>query len=593
MYSIPDSDIIPSGDYTEKKINSLLAYAVQSRTANLRRSIDIAHVAKIESESLNYTKGKADSLYLLGLFHMIIGKSKESNLYSTEALSIYEEVGDQVGIANVMYTFGSVQYRESKFNRALEFLYKSLRLHRDAGEVAGESRSLWAIGVIYQSFQEDDKAMESFLECRKLSQLVQDIDGESTACTPLSSLYLKRGDIQNALETIETAIEYKQRIGDKIGLAYAYYEKGRILLKLKEYEDAEKYLLRAYKHHKRVEERLGEAFSLIKLGSLEFDRGDYELSKKYLLNGLAVAKIIKNREVKYKAFLMLYKNAKVEGDLETALAYHEKYHKNKSKVITSGVKSRVKSLEALWKMQRLEEETVAQKDIIEQTERKNQELDRFVSRVSHDLKGPLSSLIGLYDVVKVDVTDKKAMKYLGMYHKKIQSLNQTVLDLLSLSKVNALEVSYSKIDFERMISDVVDSFEYFPNYHEIMFQIKVVKLDFVSDARLVRTIIQNLIENSIKYSREKKPKVTIETKVDSENNVAIIVEDNGLGIDDKYQDKVYDMFYRATEQSSGSGLGMYITKNAVDRLEGEISFESKLGKGTCFTVILPNKESIS
>jgi signal transduction histidine kinase len=107
-----------------------------------------------------------------------------------------------------------------------------------------------------------------------------------------------------------------------------------------------------------------------------------------------------------------------------------------------------------------------------------------------------------------------------------------------------------------------------------------------SEWTLLNAIVQNLIENGIKYSRDKSPYVKV-TVNQEDGHVVICVEDNGVGINESHQSRIFDMFYRATHNSGGSGLGLYILKRSVDRLEGAVDLESREGVGSTFRVKIP------
>ncbi|MDQ3393601.1 MAG: ATP-binding protein [Bacteroidota bacterium] len=113
-------------------------------------------------------------------------------------------------------------------------------------------------------------------------------------------------------------------------------------------------------------------------------------------------------------------------------------------------------------------------------------------------------------------------------------------------------------------------------------------LQFSTDKELLIIILKNLIDNSIKYSDEGKKEAFIKIKINekNENLISITIEDNGEGIDEMISDKVYDIFYRGSIKSKGSGLGLFITRKAVEKLEGEIQFKSVPHKSTIFTITL-------
>jgi signal transduction histidine kinase len=148
-----------------------------------------------------------------------------------------------------------------------------------------------------------------------------------------------------------------------------------------------------------------------------------------------------------------------------------------------------------------------------------------------------------------------------------------------------------KIDLEKMVLTVLVNFKCYPNFNNIKFIIRnEMSKDFYSDEILIQTILRNIIENGIKYAKpganDSYVKILIK---ETDANAFIEVADNGIGIPEKFKEKVFDSFFRATEVSSGSGLGLYIVKNAVEKLNGKISIlKSEIDIGTSFNLILPN-----
>jgi signal transduction histidine kinase len=220
-------------------------------------------------------------------------------------------------------------------------------------------------------------------------------------------------------------------------------------------------------------------------------------------------------------------------------------------------------------------------------EDKNAELDSFFYRISHDLKGPISSLRGLSLLAKMDVKDENALEYFEKQYQQIERLNQIITGLINLTKLNQQDLIKEKINFEKLIDECLQSFHSLPNFQNIVFKKEIEPgIEFYSEWTLVNAIIQNLIENAIKYSRVESPFVSIYVSRESDG-ILIKVEDNGQGIHEDFHVRIFDMFFRATNNASGTGLGLYILKRSVDRLGGNVDIKSDVGKGTVFTVRLP------
>lgn len=220
-------------------------------------------------------------------------------------------------------------------------------------------------------------------------------------------------------------------------------------------------------------------------------------------------------------------------------------------------------------------------------EERNKQLDTFVYRASHDIKGPLRSMLGLAQLGLLESTEEVSKGYFEHIYKSSKRLDATLADLLNVVKTNHSEIERSRIDFSSIFSEITSSFEYNPNYKRIHFEFCVPKIIyFESDKRLLYSVMQNLIENGINYSDKEKKSSFIKINIQpSDNGVAIVYEDNGIGIAAEHQDKIFDMFFKIDANSSGTGLGMYIVKTTIDRLGGHIRLESEEGQGTKFTIV--------
>jgi len=220
-------------------------------------------------------------------------------------------------------------------------------------------------------------------------------------------------------------------------------------------------------------------------------------------------------------------------------------------------------------------------------EDKNAELDSFFHRVSHDLKGPISSLLGLSSLAKKDIKDPQAQVYLERQHAQVVRVNNIITGLIKLARLNNADLHRQKINFEKIVDECITSLTNLPNFDKIRFKKHFQEgLTFYCEWTLLNAIFQNLIENAIKYSGDTAPCVNISVTGDTES-ILICVRDNGQGIPVESQARIFEMFFRATRNADGSGLGLYILKRSVDRLNGTIEVESEPGAGSTFTVRLP------
>lgn len=227
----------------------------------------------------------------------------------------------------------------------------------------------------------------------------------------------------------------------------------------------------------------------------------------------------------------------------------------------------------------------------DQLKKTNTELDRFVYSTSHDLRAPLTSLMGLINITQESNDKTEVSRYLHMMKDRVHSLDKFIKDITDYSRNNRLEITHEKVKLIDLAQEVWESLKFTPEAQPISFEVNIDEAVVVdSDKNRLKVIMSNLISNAIRYHDDRKPDQFIRLEVEvRDRNFYLKVEDNGQGIASEYQNRVFDMFYRANEKSKGSGLGLYIVKEALAKLSGTIHLESAPGIGTTFTVKLPNR----
>ncbi len=217
----------------------------------------------------------------------------------------------------------------------------------------------------------------------------------------------------------------------------------------------------------------------------------------------------------------------------------------------------------------------------------NHELDKFVYSVSHDLRAPISSVLGLINLAQMENKSSEVERYLELMTKSVKQQDNFIHDILSISKNARLGVSKEKIDLETMVKEVFEQIK-FVNPKRVTKKMDIQgRYPFYSDRSRLRVILNNLISNSVRYQNGSQPKVEVSAKIDKEA-VEIMVRDNGTGISKEHLKNVFNMFYRATDTNAGSGLGLYIVKETVEKLKGTVKIDSVEGSSTVVVVQIPN-----
>ena len=220
----------------------------------------------------------------------------------------------------------------------------------------------------------------------------------------------------------------------------------------------------------------------------------------------------------------------------------------------------------------------------------NAELDNFVYHASHDLRTPLHSILGSLSLLKKEDSPQERARCVELIEGSITRLDTFITDLLSISRNQLRENPLVSINFMVEIETAVAGAYHMGNTQNLEVVTKISQpCPFIADLTRIRVVLNNLISNAIKYRRydTSRSYITIEAWVGPEE-AHLEIADNGEGIADTEVDRIFDMFHRASERSEGSGLGLYIVKDVIEKLGGTISVRSTLGEGTTFSLVLPN-----
>jgi signal transduction histidine kinase len=223
----------------------------------------------------------------------------------------------------------------------------------------------------------------------------------------------------------------------------------------------------------------------------------------------------------------------------------------------------------------------------------NTEIDSFVYSVSHNLRAPISSVLGLVNVARSESKSGtlNALDYLDLIEKSVLKLDETIKEILLYAQNERMEVQRERVHLKFLINDNLEKFRFLRHFDEIDKQINCDdEVPLYTDSFRVNIVIINLLSNAFKYFDENKefPLIRIKSKVDNLKAV-IEVTDNGIGIHPARVSSIFKMFFRGTDKSDGAGLGLYIAKLVVEKLQGTIEVSSQPEMLTTFKVTIPNQ----
>ncbi|HSZ71705.1 MAG TPA: HAMP domain-containing sensor histidine kinase [Cytophagaceae bacterium] len=221
----------------------------------------------------------------------------------------------------------------------------------------------------------------------------------------------------------------------------------------------------------------------------------------------------------------------------------------------------------------------------------NRELDSFVYRSSHDLRSPLTSIMGIINIIKSETNVEKIQEYMMFQERSVKKLDTLIQDILNISRNARLEIVVEAIPIKQFILHCLEGLSDMEEYGKVSINVDVPEsLVVYSDVNRLRVIFHNLFSNALRYydHTKERPFLTVQLVSPDADRAELLITDNGIGIKYEHLDKVFDMFYRATDQNNGSGLGLYIVKEAIHKIEGKIELKSVYGEGTSVLITIVN-----
>ncbi|WP_448698012.1 ATP-binding protein [Mucilaginibacter sp. AW1-3] len=588
-------------------IVSLLDDAYSCRINNLQRSIQLSNKALTLSRECFDEALIGRSLNQLALFHMILGEYTTSIRFAEEAITCFEKLNDEQGVADAKYSIAGAYYKTDNYHLGLIYLVDCLKTYRRVNDNFNQSRVHKSMGTIYEYFGDQKNAIKSYETAIETAIAAGDLNLESNAYNPLSGIHLKQGRIDEALEIIERSILIKNTTGDIRGLGFALYGRGKVFIKLKRYAEAESDFLKAIEIHKETGEKLGLGMAYHKLAALYVATGSLDKAREITQKAIELSAIYNIVIIKFKCDHLLYEIYKQENNTVKALEYLELYLTEKEAVINTQTLKAIENYELINKMEALEKEAQAQREkaeIIEKQERAEQSArvkQDFLSTMSHEIRTPLNAVITITSLLKEksDPEDKELLNSLKFASNNLLFIINDILDFTKLD-TGKVQLELRPCNFKTLLENIKKTYESLAKEKGLKISLQTqpdVADNYQLDETKLSQILGNLIGNAIKYTDHGEVNIAVE-KVDGDQYTDVLrfkISDTGIGIPESYFDQMFDSFSQpksiTTRKQGGSGLGLAIVKKLIELHGSEVKFNSEVGKGSEFYFNLQLKKS--
>ena len=582
------------------------------------------------------------SLNALGYVNKNKQNFKKAIEYYTEAIRIATNQKADDRLVFLYNNLGNIYTSTSEFESAIENYLKSLQYARHTNNIREQAIALNNIGLINYKLGNFDEAIAYYLQALDLRRENNHFEDINTTYINLALCYNAIGNSQEAINAFNSVLinadesENETIIDAYFGLGKAYFDQNQN-------EEAEKFfnlakdLAKSSGENKRLssieyylsyilykQNNVGGALNLLnnsqklaeEIHSRERLKNNYELfSKIYEKNSdylhaydnlkqfVAYKDSIFNEQMAEK-FKDAHVNFQQSFSDEIIEGQRKSIQKSRQYAVILGLsfvfalviaillyrnnKYRSKMNEKLDSLVKERTNELITTNV--KLTKSRQELNNFLYKTSHDIRGPIATLMGLTNLTRLEYPNENIDFFLRKIDSTAEHLNEIINRLTIISHINTQPVRNEKVNLFELINKILKECEA-QFTKKIPFRMVGDPPDFIySDKVLLEYILYSIISNAYKYSDEREPNPYIEFSVSTKPDLTIIIKDNGIGIQKKYVDKIFDLFFVANEKDHGAGIGLYQAMLAVERLNGTIQLK-KIKKPTVFSIALKTKNT--
>lgn len=568
---------------------------------------------------LNYKKGNAVALKNIGVNYWSKGYYDLAMDYFFQSLKIFEEINDKDGILRIYNNIGLIYITNDSFEKGIEIYNKTLQMSKEQNNFAMLSSSLLNLGIIYHTKNEYEKSNLKLLESLEKFKEIKDSSMIAQVLCYLGFNYTQLGEYNTAINYLSNSLSIYKNLNDKRWEAMVLNIMANYYLKTNNYKRAIEYALEGYQLSRSLG-LLYDQYESVKYISDAYKKmNNYKKAYEYQTIQMELADSLKNEEniKKKKELEMEYEFSKKTQAMELLqqkkdLQYENKIYKGRLLIffisgililaIVFGVilfrnykqKDKMNNL-----LKEKNEKITEQKEHLEQLNIElndlNQTKDKFFSIIAHDLKNPISAFYGLTDVLylkyeefddddRYDIIKEMKTSSAGLYN---------LLDNLltwSRSKRGIIDYNPDHLNLKLLVSFIFETAKTQADKKKIELLCDISeKIDVYADHNMLNTVIRNLVSNAIKFTN--KGGVIHINAIERAKNIEIHISDNGVGMDEETMEKLFridqTISHTGTNNETGTGLGLILCKEFIDKHSGSIDVESRLNEGTTFKVILP------
>ncbi|MBI5324771.1 MAG: tetratricopeptide repeat-containing sensor histidine kinase [Ignavibacteriae bacterium] len=621
------------------------------------KAIEFYNYSIIIFKELKDTSRWARVLHQIAGVYDDLGNYEAGLDYYKKSLELKKKIGDRKGVANSYTNIGIIYKDIGNYANALDYQLKALTIYEDIGNENDVALSYMNIGIIYKNLDDYKKSLSYSTKALEMFKRSGNNKMIARTLNNIGNIYLKLDDYFKAEEYLSKAISSFIGLNDQKMIAKCMNNIGNLKLRVGEKDSALYYYLKAKEIHDEVDDKQGLAIIYQNMGNIYIGKSDLDKALGYVQKSLSIAEEIGIKEIMKDDFLYLNEIYESKGDYKKANYFLKKHETIKDSIYNVEIAKSLSDLQYKFDIEKKNKENEALKKENESRNKialqfilltilsvillillfsryifrrktfrliseKNKDLevinerltesekhlkelnatkDKFFSIIAHDLINPFNAFMEttkfLYENYnKISVNEIKEL--LGDITDSAKNLHTLLENLLQWSRTQTGKIVFNpdNVNIKYIIDNIFYLLKLNAEKKKISLEYSVEENTIVyADPFMLTTIMRNLISNALKFTNE-GGKIKVISR-ENHNYIEIDVTDNGVGISPDYIDKLFRVDIQlstlGTKQEQGTGLGLVLCKEFVERNGGKINVESEPGKGSTFKFTLPKQKPIN
>jgi len=615
------------------QIRSINDYCLKLRGTNPELAVELGIHSLMLAKQVGNKHFEAESNNLIGVLLRNSGKYNNALRYHLDAMKIAKEADDSVQLGFTYNNLGVIYRQQNNLTLAAENIIKGLEIFEKINSLDGLAFSNLTLGTIFVLQKDYTRALTYYRYALNIRELQHNSVEKARILTHIASAYLLMQRYDEAYHSYIDLVSLYTELHDKRGLGEAYVGIGKIYSMQYQNLKALSYFNKALVLFKQLDNKEDIVIASRNLGLLFARLNNPSLGYPYIREALSLADEIKSPMLYTESLKFASQYFEQLGKLDSSLAYLNKYQELRDSLTEEDNFTKLADMEALYQTERQERENrILQQTISAQKQQKyflfiisvlvflfavaflvrnralhkiNQELrelhamkDTFFRIIAHDLRAPFNSIFGLTDLLLEDyasLNDEERVKLIenvAFASKQSFELLENLL-LWARSNTGKLEFNPQSLNLKGIVAETLRLLQPVAIEKKITMESTIDdKITIYADSEMLKTILRNLISNSVKFCRENEGVIKVTATIEHQK-IFIKISDNGVGMNDE---KVKNLFRidktkttKGTKGEKGTGLGLLLCKEFIDKHKGEIAVQSKVDAGTTFTLIFDSE----